>query len=85
MHVIVLNWCRPTATTRCLRSLEQLTYEPRELVVVDNGSDDDSEELLASLWPDLRLIQTGSNLGYAGGTTGASGTRSRPAPTTSGC
>ena len=35
--------------------------------VVDNGSDDDSEELLASLWPDLRLIQTGSNLGYAGG------------------
>jgi hypothetical protein len=67
VHVIVLNWCRPTATTRCLRSLEQLTYEPRELVVVDNGSDDDSEELLASLWPDLRLIQTGSNLGYAGG------------------
>jgi GT2 family glycosyltransferase len=67
VYVVVLNWRRSAATAQCLRSLEQLDYEPREIVVVDNGSGDGSEAALRDSWPGLRLLQTGSNLGYAGG------------------
>jgi GT2 family glycosyltransferase len=38
-----------------------------ETIVVDNGSQDGSAELLATHYPWVRLIQTGSNLGFAEG------------------
>jgi GT2 family glycosyltransferase len=35
--------------------------------VVDNGSSDGSEEIIRRHFPDFELLQTGSNLGFAGG------------------
>jgi GT2 family glycosyltransferase len=63
---IVLNWNRWTETLSCLDALSRLT-QPQGVLVVDNGSTDGSEDEIRQRRPGVRLLQTGANLGYAGG------------------
>ncbi len=44
--VIVLNWNGGRDTTECLESLRRVRYQPLRVVVVDNGSTDDSLEVI---------------------------------------
>jgi len=67
VFIIVLNWNGKDDTLECLNSLQKLDYPNYEAVVVDNGSADGSEEVIRSTFPSVRVIQTGKNLGYAGG------------------
>jgi GT2 family glycosyltransferase len=69
ISVVVLNWNGAKDTLACLDSLAALTYPNFDVIVVDNGSTDDS---LVRLRPytapyPLTLLETGRNLGYAGG------------------
>ncbi len=64
---IVLNWNNWPMTVECLESLRRLTYPRCRVLIVDNGSTDDSERILREKFPEFELIQTGANLGYAGG------------------
>lgn len=64
---IVLNWERPRETLRCLASLDRLAYPNHRVLVVDNGSTDGSEHAIRAARPGVHLLQTGANLGYAGG------------------
>ncbi len=65
--LVVLNWNNAEDTLRCLASLAQLTYSNYEVIVVDNGSTDDSVLQIRSAYDRTILIETGENLGYAGG------------------
>lgn len=65
--IIILNWNGKEDTLECLASVMQLDYPNYEVVVVDNGSSDGSAEVIASQYPDVTVLQTGKNLGYAGG------------------
>jgi GT2 family glycosyltransferase len=67
--IVVLNWNGARDTIACLESLEHLDYASFAVVVVDNGSSDDSLALIRGRSWDLELevIETGENLGYAGG------------------
>jgi GT2 family glycosyltransferase len=65
--IVVLNWNNAVDTSRCLRSLEQLDYEPYRIIVVDNGSTDDSIAALGAAHPGIPILETGQNLGYTGG------------------
>jgi len=67
VFIIVLNWNGKDDTLECLGSLQQLDYPNFETVVVDNGSTDGSEDVIRSAFPSVNFIQTGRNLGYAGG------------------
>jgi len=67
VHIIILNWNGFEDTIECVESCLRLDYSPYEIVIVDNGSDDGSENILRKRFPGLKLIQTGANLGYAGG------------------
>jgi len=65
--VVVLNWNNLPDTIECLESLRAVTYPALRLLVVDNGSTDGSEAALRERFPGLELLQTGQNLGFAGG------------------
>lgn len=67
LSVIVLNWNAPADTIRCLRSFAQLRYPNYALVVVDNCSTDDSIRRIRESIPDIDIVETERNLGYAGG------------------
>jgi GT2 family glycosyltransferase len=64
---VILNWNGLADTVACIRSCQQVAYPHNTLLVVDNGSTDGSVAGLRGLFPDLRIIETGANLGYAGG------------------
>jgi GT2 family glycosyltransferase len=65
---VVLNWNGRDETLRCLASLQRLAPDPPvAVVVVDNGSRDDSVAAIRAAHPDVELIENGANLGYAGG------------------
>jgi len=65
--VVVLNWNNYTDTASCLSSLRQLHYDNCEVVVVDNGSTDDSASQIRNAFPEVSVIETNSNLGFAAG------------------
>jgi GT2 family glycosyltransferase len=65
--IVVLNWNGWADTVECLDSLSRLSYAAHTVIVVDNGSTDNSVREIRSRFPDLMLIETGRNLGYAGG------------------
>jgi GT2 family glycosyltransferase len=67
VYVVILNWNGHADTVECVRSCLKITYEPVRILVVDNGSSDGSERLLRSEFPEIEVIQTGANLGFAGG------------------
>ncbi|MEO5903574.1 MAG: glycosyltransferase family 2 protein [Gemmatimonadaceae bacterium] len=72
--VVVLNWNNANDTISCLSTLVAATPPPDNIVIVDNGSADDSlariERWCASSADHnrLRVITAGKNLGFAGGT-----------------
>lgn len=65
--VIVLNWNGREDTLACLRSLQACTYPSLDVLMVDNGSEDGSEDAVRAAFPDVDVLQTGANLGFAGG------------------
>ena len=65
--IVVLNWNGHRDTVECVESCRRLQYPDRRILVVDNGSTDDSDARLRDAWPDVEYLQTGANLGYAGG------------------
>jgi len=67
ISIIVVNWNTQAMTTDCLAQVRRHTRPPYELIVVDNGSNDGSAEMLAEMDGDFRLICLSSNRGFAGG------------------
>jgi hypothetical protein len=67
VHIIILNWNGKADTLECLASVRAIDYPNYEIVVVDNGSFDGSEEAIRAAFPKVTFIQTCENLGYAGG------------------
>ncbi len=67
VYIVVLNWNGFQDTVECLESCRKLTYPRVRLLVVDNGSTDGSETRLRERMPDVEILQTGKNLGFAAG------------------
>jgi GT2 family glycosyltransferase len=64
--VVVVTWQGAHLLPDCLESLRRQTV-PHTVLVVDNGSTDGTENLLAARFPEVTVVQTGANLGFAGG------------------
>jgi GT2 family glycosyltransferase len=64
--VIVLNWNGWDDTLDCLRSL-RAAPDVTAVWLVDNGSVEDQSARAAAIWPGLRVLRLGENLGFAGG------------------
>lgn len=65
--IVVLNWNGAADTIECVASINASSYPHYRVLVVDNGSTDDSVPRLRSAFPALWLMETGANLGFAGG------------------
>jgi len=67
VSVIVLNWNGRDDTLECLESVRRIDYPDFDVVVVDNGSADGSVDAIRGRFPSVRVLETGKNLGFAGG------------------
>jgi len=67
VSVVIVNWnCKKDLPT-CLAALERQTERDFEVVLVDNGSTDDSVAMVRRDFPSVRVIEVGANLGFAEG------------------
>lgn len=65
--IIILNWNGKKDTLECLASVRNIHYPHFKTLVVDNGSTDNSVEAIKEQFPEVTVIATGENLGFAGG------------------
>jgi GT2 family glycosyltransferase len=66
MSIVVLNWNGLDDTKICLEHLRKLTYPNYEIIVVDNGSRQDSKDYLSQL-SDITYVDNPKNRGFTGG------------------
>ncbi len=65
--VIVLNWNGADDTLACLRSLQLVADPQLDVIVVDNGSTDDSVARIRAHRPEALLLCAGANIGFSAG------------------
>jgi hypothetical protein len=68
VSIIILNWNGLKDTIECLESLKKNTYPNYEIIVVDNGSENDEGDVLGKRYGNyITVIKNKDNLGFAGG------------------
>lgn len=65
--VVVVTLNNLELLRNCLKSLYAQDYEPIEIIVVDNGSDEDIQSMLLREFPAVHRIRLDSNYGFAEG------------------
>jgi GT2 family glycosyltransferase len=64
--ILVLNWNGEEVIGNCLKSLERTSYPNHKIIVIDNGSTDNSKEII-SKFKKAELIDLKENKGYTSG------------------
>lgn len=67
VSVITINYNQSNVTLDLIASLELCTFQDFEIIVIDNASPSDRPELITEKYPDVNLIKSEKNLGFAGG------------------
>jgi GT2 family glycosyltransferase len=67
VSIVTINYNQALITNQLLESLQKITWKNVEIIVVDNGSFRRDFELLNTSYGNVRILETGQNLGYAGG------------------
>ncbi len=65
--IVIPNWNGAHHLPVCLDALRAQTYSPLEVILVDNGSTDGSQELVIGRYPEVQLLALERNLGLTGG------------------
>ncbi len=65
--IVILNWNGADLLRRFLPSVLENTPKEIDVVVADNGSTDESLEILRSEFPEVKVITLDRNCGFAGG------------------
>jgi GT2 family glycosyltransferase len=63
--VVIVNWNGGELLNQCLESVERQTRRPDHVVVVDNGSSDNSLALAANRLRNVEVIRLSQNVGFA--------------------
>lgn len=67
VSIITINYNQVTLTCDLLASLRQVTYPSFEIIVVDNASPTEDPGCIALSFPEVTLVRSRKNLGFAGG------------------
>ncbi|HEX3015187.1 MAG TPA: glycosyltransferase family 2 protein [Desulfobacteria bacterium] len=67
VDIVILNYNAADDTVACVHSVENISYPNYEIVLVDNCSSDHSVQRLTAEFPDVVLLVSDHNWGYADG------------------
>lgn len=68
ISVIIVTWNAKKYVRECLHSLRSQSAKlGAEVIVVDNASSDGTPDVVREEFPEVKLIETGANLGFAKG------------------
>jgi GT2 family glycosyltransferase len=67
VSIITINYNQLMHTCALLDSLKKISYPSIEVIVVDNASVENPETTIANNYPEVKLILSKDNLGFAGG------------------
>lgn len=66
LSIIIINWNTKALLKGCLNSVyTNAPTKPFEIIVVDNASNDGSQQMVANDFPTVKLIENTENLGFA--------------------
>ena len=67
VSIIILNYNAGQLLLDCVESIMKTNYDDFEVIIVDNASMDQSHRKCKEKFKNIRLIETGKNLGYCEG------------------
>ncbi|WP_214041230.1 glycosyltransferase family 2 protein [Methanoculleus sp.] len=67
VYVVVLNYNNLRDTVETIRSVLELQYGNFKVLLVENSTDHAVIDAIRVQFPDIEILETGRNLGYAGG------------------
>jgi len=65
--LVILTCNQKEVTLDCLKSLDASDYPAKEIVLVDNGSNDNTDHVVREKYPYVHIVKNDTNLGAAGG------------------
>lgn len=66
VSVIIPHWNGKEHLETCLEAMRRQTFRQFEVILVDNGSTDGSQEFVRNQYGEVRLLELGRNLGFTG-------------------
>lgn len=68
IYIIILNYNKHEDTTNCINHLHKSNLPANtKIIIVDNSTTDQSKKILSKTFPDIKLIKTKKNRGFANG------------------
>src|SRR4051794_19397133 len=67
VSVLIVNWNRQDYIKETLSQLRKQPYPGMEILVVDNGSTDGTQDMITSEFPEVRLLRLEKNVGQCTG------------------
>ena len=67
IKILILNWNGESIIERCLDSVVEMNYDNFSIDIIDNGSEDNSIGIITQKYPNIKIHQISSNLGYSKG------------------
>lgn len=67
VSVAIVNWNGEEYLKKCIYSLLEVNYSNLEILVIDNGSTDNSIKIIKDSFKDKVILIENENIGYAGG------------------
>lgn len=67
LSIIIVNLNTCELLRKCLESLQRSSYRAIDIVVVDNGSQDGSPNMVEASFPNVKLVGLPTNIGFVGG------------------
>lgn len=64
--VVIPHWNGKDFLQPCLDALQNQSYSPIEIIIVDNNSEDGSQQYIKDNYPDIILIELPENRGFTG-------------------
>lgn len=77
LSVVIPAWNAVAFTQLCINSVRQYSHDPVELIVVDNGSTDETPQYLATV-PECTVITNTENRGFAAACNQGAAAATRP-------